>query len=202
MRKPTNAERLVTAKLKLALMDLRAAERAAEQANKPPQSRAVHAALLIISLMLLYVGVSYLLNNNPWRDSPPPLQPIPSTTTAPTPTCEWFPHRDGCYKPDGPCVQGEPCVTVTPTPTTVPTWTPPTTILCDPSRYECNQLPPSGTMVVPTRPPYHGDECGPGSSPTEVCAWPAPPTTYPPQISVPGVPNVPPGGTLPQGQVI
>jgi hypothetical protein len=108
------------AKAKLKLERLRAEERWA--AEHPHSGKVIAAALLVLSATLLFVGVTLLMQNNPWRHSPAPLQPVPSTTST-TPTCKWFPHRDGCYKPDGPCVQGEPCVIQTPTttPTTAPT---------------------------------------------------------------------------------
>jgi hypothetical protein len=122
--------------------------REAKRAENPPNGK-VAVALLVLGLLLLVIGVSIVMHNNPWRTSPGPMMPVTTTpttlsprggpgecgyphsdecgygptTTPTTPTCEWFPHRDGCWKPDGPCVVGEPCVIVPPPVTT--TTTPP-----------------------------------------------------------------------------
>ena len=47
--------------------------------------------LMIIGVFLLIIGVFILMNSNPWRSGPAPLQPIPSTTTTWTPTSTYVP---------------------------------------------------------------------------------------------------------------
>jgi hypothetical protein len=83
-----------------------------------------------------------------WTDVPPTTTPSYPLTAPTTPTCEWFPHRDGCYKPDGPCVQGEPCVIIPPPTTTI--------------------SPRGG----PGEYPCPGDACGPTTT-----TWPPPGTS-------------------------
>jgi hypothetical protein len=158
----TQAEReylRAKARLKLERQREREAERE-RRAVEHPHGGKVAAAMIIFGLMMMVIGVTILMRNNPWKSGPAPLTPIPSTTTitfTPPPTCILTLQMRGCRWPDGPCPRVGPCVTMTPPP--------PITDLPG--------LPGSSQWCAQY--PNDRENCGPTTTPT------TPPTTAPPR---------------------
>jgi hypothetical protein len=98
----TQAEReylRAKARVKLERQIAREAERERWAAAHPHGGK-VAAALLVFGLLLMFIGVQIVMQNNPWKTSSAPLQPIPSTTTTVPPRggpgeCG-SPHSDEC----------------------------------------------------------------------------------------------------------
>lgn len=106
------------------------------QAEDAKRSLPVDMALLVVSLLLLFIGVSIVMHNNLWRTSPGPLTPVtttPTTTVSPrggpgecgypnSDECGTTQHPDECHQP----WNGTPswCPGATPTPTPNPCGSP------------------------------------------------------------------------------
>jgi hypothetical protein len=172
--------------------------RRARDEERGSRSLKVDLALMAVGLMLLFIGVSIVMNNNPWRMSPAPLQPMPSVTSTTTPT-----HPDECHQP----WNGTPswCPGATPMPTPNPCGSPFGGKWCDPT--PTTTVPPRGDPGECGYP--NSDECGYGPTtqtttepfPTELLCdtiRPKPPKC-PVNSPVPTVPGVP--GSR-QGQAI
>jgi hypothetical protein len=147
----------------------------ARQERNENSNPTVAVAALVFGLLLLFIGVAIVTNNNPWRTNPAPLQPIPSTTpTTPTSELQAYPCPQPGY-PDRRCMNGVPLTpgttaTIPPTmqtptnpplsATTTPTTTSPfpTELLCDAIRPKPPNCPV--TSPVPTVPGVPGSRQG------------------------------------------
>jgi hypothetical protein len=143
------------------------ARRARDEERRGNRSLKVDLALLVIGLLLLIIGVSIVMHNNPWRTSPG-LTPVTTTPTTVSPRggpgeCG-YPHSDECgYGPTTTppqigsppyCAEhpndwvecgGGPGPTQYPTTTTSPF---PTEMLCDVIRPRPPKCPPTTTPTI------------------------------------------------------